>query len=110
MSRHAVMERRPARSKTFRLGVIHAGNEPHELARDVEMKPGWPERVLHGEPPRWKDHEVEIVDPRGVADRLKHQEDRRIGMIVTDRAQGVEKPQVVLVQRVIAMPGHDVER
>nr|GFD53832.1 hypothetical protein [Tanacetum cinerariifolium] len=32
------------------------------------------------------------------------------GMVVTDRAQGVEQAQVIFVRHVVAVPGHDVER
>ncbi len=40
--------------------------------------------------------------------RLQHEEDRRIGMVVADRADHVEAAQVVLVRREVAVPRDDV--
>src|SRR3569833_152360 len=108
VSRHAVVKRRPAGSKAVRLGVVNAGYQSHELTRDIAMKPRQPERVFHDEPARREYHEIEIVDTRGVADRLQHEKNGGIGVIVADRADGVEQPQVVFVRRVVAVPGDDV--
>ncbi|KAG1391533.1 hypothetical protein G6F59_014867 [Rhizopus arrhizus] len=41
---------------------------------------------------------------------MQHQEDRRVRVVVTDRADGVEAAQIVAVRRVVAVPGHHVQR
>ena len=49
-----------ARHEALGLGVVHAVDQTHELARDVAVEPGRAERVLHGDQPaRRKDHEVD---------------------------------------------------
>ena len=50
------------------------------------------------------------VHARRVARRLQHEEDRRIRMVVADRADRVEAREVVLVRHVVAVPRDDVER
>ncbi len=47
---------------------------------------------------------------RRVARRLQDEEDRRVGMVVADRADRVEAREIVLVRRVVAVPCDDVER
>ena len=52
-----------------------------------------------------------IASTPGVSvERLQHQEDRGVGVIEADRPDRVEALEVVLVRRMIAVPGHDVER
>src|SRR5207245_6097793 len=79
-------------------------------ARDVAMKPGGTERVLHGEPAGRKDHEVDRIDAGRIADRLQHEKDRRVRMVVAHRAHGVEAAQIVAIRGVVAVPGDDIER
>src|SRR5439155_3403709 len=43
---HAVVEARTARREAFRLGIVDAVDESHELAHHVAMKPRRPERML----------------------------------------------------------------
>ena len=51
-----------------------------------------------------------LATPGGVRRRGQHSEDRRVGMIEADRVDDVEAREVVLVRRVVAVPGDDVER
>ena len=110
MAAHAVVQRRPARQKALGLGVIGAMDQTHEFTRDIAMKPGWPERVLRHQPARRKDHEVEVGRAGRVARRGQYGEDRRVGMIEADRADRIERAQVVLVRDMVAMPRHDIQR
>src|ERR1700693_480982 len=49
MWQHAVVKGKAAGNETFRLGVIAAIDQPHELTHDVHVVPGWPEGILgHG--------------------------------------------------------------
>ena len=83
---------------------------PMNSRGDVAVEPRRPERVLHREDARREDHEVDRVDAGRVGRRLQHEEDRRIRMVVADRADRVEALEVVLVRRVVAVPRDDVER
>ncbi len=74
------------------------------------MEPGWTESILHREPARRKDDEIQIIHAWGRAEGLQHEKDRRIRVVIADRAQGVETSQVVFVRRVIAVPRDDIER
>jgi hypothetical protein len=58
----------------------------------------------HRQDARREDHEIEVRGARACRWRMQHQEDRRVRMVVADRADGVEAAQVVLVRRVVAMP------
>src|SRR5664279_1992589 len=44
--RHAVVQARATRHEPFRLGVVHAVDQPHELAGHVAVEPRRPERML----------------------------------------------------------------
>jgi hypothetical protein len=66
--------------------------------------------VLHREDARREDHEVDRVDADRVGRRLQHEEDRRVGVVVGDRADRVEALEVVAVRHVRAVPRDDVER
>src|SRR5436305_1630439 len=52
MSAHAVVKRGSSRAEPVSLRVIDTGNQPHELARDIAVKPRWPEGVLGHKPTR----------------------------------------------------------
>src|SRR5262249_5616914 len=106
MPAHAVVKRGAARGEALRLGVINSRNQPHELTGNIAMEPGWPESALRDQPTRRKDDEVDVVYTRCIADRLQDQEDGRVGVVVADRADGIEMPQVVAIRRVAAVPGH----
>ena len=41
---------------------------------------------------------------------MQHEENRGIGMVVADGADGVEATQIVFVRRVVAVPCDDIER
>ena len=110
MAGHAVVERCAAGLEAAGLGVIDAVDQAHAFAGDVAVKPGRPESIFHRQPAGREDHEIHLIDARGVADGLQHQEDRGIRMIVADGANGVETAQVVLARSVVAVPGDDVER
>ncbi len=73
------------------------------------MEIGRAEGVLGDHPARREDHEVDVGHPRRVGGRGQHGEDRRVGMVEADRVDGIEARQVVLVGRVVAVPGHHVE-
>ena len=75
---HAVVQRGAARLEALRLGVVDAVDEAHELAGDVAVEPGRAERVLHRQPARREDDEVDVVDAGRIARRLQHQEDGRV--------------------------------
>ena len=92
------------------LGVVDAAHQPHELAHDVAVEPRRPERVLADQPARREGHEVGVGQAGGVGGRRQHGEDRRIGVVVADRADHHEVGQVVLVRHVVAVPAHHVER
>ncbi|KAG0773075.1 hypothetical protein G6F22_015190 [Rhizopus arrhizus] len=85
-------------------------HQAHELAGDVAVEPRRAERVLCHQPARREDREVHVAGARCVAGRMQHQEDRRVRVVVTDRADGVEAAQIVAVRRVVAVPGHHVQR
>ncbi len=107
---HAVVQADAARREALRLGVVDAVQQPHELRHDVHVIPGRPKGVLRHRPALRKDHEVDVSGARGLRRRGQHREDRGIGMIEADRADRRERAQVVFVRRVIAMPGHHVDR
>ncbi|MNM86767.1 hypothetical protein D3C81_989290 [compost metagenome] len=104
------MQAGAARREALGLGVVDAADQAHEFAGDIAVEPGRAERVLHCQPARPEDDKVDGVHARGVRRRLQHQEDRRIRVVEADRADGVEAAQVVLVRRVVAVPGHHVQR
>jgi len=57
---HAVVQAGAAGNETFRLGVVFASDEAHELVHEVAVEPGWAEGVL-GDDPAWrKDSEVYV--------------------------------------------------
>src|SRR5450830_1078938 len=107
---HAIVQTGAAGTKAFRLGVVFAMNQAHELTRDIAVEPGWTESMFGGKPARRKDHEVQRIHTRRIALRLQHQEDGWIGMVIADRADGVEVTQIVLVRRVVTVPRHHVQR
>src|SRR6516165_5256453 len=81
MRQHAIVERYAARQETLLLGIILAEDQPHELAHDIDVKPGWTERMLRDEPPLRENHEIDIRPPGLVRWRCEHGEDRRVRMI-----------------------------
>src|SRR5277367_6576287 len=74
------------------------------------MKPGRTEGVFSGKPSRRKDDKVNGVNAGRVTWRVQHQENRRVWMVEADGADRVEKPQVVLVRRIVSVPCDHVER
>ena len=61
---HAVVQAAPSRHEAFLLGVVDAVDQPHELAGEVAVEPGRAEGVLHGQPARREDHEVDVCPRR----------------------------------------------
>ena len=110
MSAHAIVQTRAAGQKTFGLRIVCAVDQTHELARDIAMEPWRTKCVLHRQDARREDDKIERVHPRRIGDRLQHQKNRRVRMVVADRSHRIESPQVVLVRCVVAVPGDDVER
>src|SRR5580700_5332086 len=78
--RHAIVQARAARHKTFGLGVVLAINQPHKLIHEVAMKPRRSKRMLGHHPARRKNHEVKIRSPRNLRRRSQHRVNRRIRM------------------------------
>ena len=74
------------------------------------MIPGRPKRVFRDQPTLREYHEVDIGDPGLARWRGQHREDRRIGMIEQQRPDRREIAQIVLIGRVISVPGYDVKR
>ena len=65
---HAVVQARAAGREAFRLGVVDAVDQAHELAHHVAMEPGRAEGVLGDHPARREDHEVDSWPVPGVSD------------------------------------------
>ena len=86
MRQHGVVQRDPARHEALRLGVVLAVDQPHELAHDVHVVPGRPERVLRHQPAVGEDHEVDVGRAGRLGRRGQHGEDRRVGVVEQDRA------------------------
>ena len=107
---HHVVERAAARLEALRLGVVLAVDQPHELAHHVHVVPGRPEGVLGHQPAVAEHDEVDVGGARRLRRRGQHGEDRRVGMVVEDRPHGRVAAQIVLVGRVVAVPGDDIER
>ena len=107
---HLVVQAHAAGHEALGLGVIDAINQPHELGHDVAVIPRRPEGVLRHRPALREDHEVDVGGARRVRRRGHHRVDRRIGMVVEQRADRREAPQVVFVGIVVAVPGDHVER
>ena len=108
---HRVVQRHAAGHEAAAgLGVVDAVDEPHELAHHVHMVPGRAKRILRHQPAVAEDHEIDVRRAGRLARRGQHGEDAGVGVIVKDRADGREASQVVFVGRVVAVPGHDVQR
>ncbi|CUI67301.1 Uncharacterised protein [Achromobacter xylosoxidans] len=110
MAAHAVVQAGAAGGEAVGLGVVHALDQAHEFAGDVAVEPGRTEGVFHCQDARREDGEVHVGRARGIGRGGQHREDRRVRMVVADRADGVEVAQVVLVRRVRAVPGDHVQR
>ena len=110
MRQHHVVQRHATRHEALRLGIVLAIDVAHQLGHDVLVIPGRPEGVLGHHPALAEQHEVDVRRARLPRGRGQHGEDRRIGMVEQDRADRAIGAQVVLVGRVIAVPGHHVER
>ena len=110
MAGETVVQRTTAGHEAFRLRIVGAMHQAHEFAGDVAMEPRRPEGVLRHQPARREDDEIHVAHALAVAGRMQHQEDRRIGMVVADRTDGVETAKIVLAGRVVAVPGDDVQR
>ena len=107
---HAIVQAGAARQEAFRLGVVGAMQQAHELGHDVAVKPRRPERVL-GDEPAWREnHEIDIGGAGEVRRSGEHAEDRRIRMIEAHRAHRHEAREVVFAGHEVAVPGDDVER
>ena len=100
----------PPGDEAFRLGVVDAVDQPHELRHDVHVIPGRPERVFGHRPALRENHEIDVRGAGGFRRRGQHREDRRIGMVEADGADRGEGAQIVFVGRVIAVPRHHVDR
>src|SRR3546814_3819718 len=92
------------------LRVVRAVNEAHELAHYIAVEPGWAKRVLSHQPARGKDDKIAIRDSRNSAGTGQDREDTGIGMVETDRPNGVESAEIIFVWNEIAMPGDNVQR
>ena len=104
------MQTDAAGSKAFRFGVVLSENVTHQLGHNVLVIPRRSKRVLLWQPAWWKDHKVNICGAFFGCGGCKHREDRRVGVIERDRANGRIVPQVVFVRRIITMPGNHVQR
>src|SRR5215831_11182404 len=107
---HTVVQTGAARQKAFRLGIIDAFKEPHELAHHVAMIPGWPERIFADQPARREDDEIDVGRARNIRRRRQHREDRGVRMIKADRADHHEARQIVFIRDEITVPGDHAER
>ncbi|MCW0448988.1 hypothetical protein NB706_001822 [Xanthomonas sacchari] len=107
---HAVVQRRAARGEAVGLGIVDAVHQAHELAGHVAVEPRRPEGVLRHQPARRENREIHVGGAGRVAGRGQHGEDAGIGMVETDRADGIEAAQVVFVRGVVAVPGDHVQR
>src|SRR4029079_15858688 len=110
MAAHHIMETKAARPKPSRLGVIFAMDQAHRLAHHIAVEPWRAEGVLGYHPARRENDEVGICAPGRFAGRGQHGEDRWIGMVEADRADGVESCQLIAAWREIAVPGDNVQR
>jgi hypothetical protein len=99
-----------ARREALRLGVVLAVDVAHHLGHDVLVVPGRAEGMLGHQPALAEEHEVDVGGARQARGRGQHGEDRRVGVVEEDRADGGIGAQIVLPGRVVAVPGDDVER
>ena len=60
VARHAIVQAGAAGDKAFRLGIVLATNQPHELVHKIAMEPGGTEGALGNHPTRRKNYEVKI--------------------------------------------------
>ena len=110
MRQHAVVQADAAGRKPLRLGVVDAVDQPHEFRHDVHVIPRRTEGVLRHHPSLRENDEVDVRGARGLRGRRQHGENRRIGMIESDRTNRREGPQIVFVRRVVTVPCHDIDR
>jgi len=107
---HATVQRCAARQEAFGLGVVGALDQAHVFVHQIAVKPRRTEGVL-GHHPAWREnHEVEVGQAVHAGRRGQYREDRRVRVIETHRANGVETAQVVFVRHIVAVPGDHVER
>ena len=66
MGQHHVVKAGPAGNEAFFLGVVLAGDQPHEFGHDVAVVPGWPEGVFSHHPAWWEDNEIDVRRARGL--------------------------------------------
>ncbi len=107
---HAVVQRRATRHEALSLGVVCTVDQAHEFVHQVAMKPRRPEGIFSDHPTWREDHEIDVGLPVDRTWRGQHGEDRRVGVIVADRTNGIETPQIVRVRHVVAVPAHHIER
>src|SRR3546814_4808847 len=74
------------------------------------MVPRRPEGILSHYPALRKYHKVDVGGAGHRGGRRQHREDRGIGMVEAHRVHRAEALEVVLVGRVVAVPGDHVER
>src|SRR3546814_14504970 len=106
MRAHAIVQGSPTGRKPFGLRVVRAVNEAHELAHYIAVEPGWAKRVLSHQPARGKDDKIAIRDSRNSAGTGQDREDTGIGMVETDRPNGVESADIIFVWNEIAQIGN----
>ena len=73
------------------------------------MVPGRAKRVFSHQPARRENHEIAIGRAGRVGRRSQHGKNRRVRMVVADRADGHEIGRVVFAGHQIAMPGDHIE-
>src|SRR3546814_3114509 len=61
----------------------------------IAVEPRWAERVLSHQPARGKDDKIAIGDSRNSAGAGQDREDTGIGMVETDRPNGVESAEEI---------------
>src|SRR6185369_414067 len=107
---HAIVQARPAGQEALCLRIVFSANQAHELIHEIAMEPRWAEGMLGNHPARRENYEVAIGGARNFRRRSQHGVDGGIRMVEADAINAVEPGQVVLVGRVVAVPGDDIER
>ena len=110
MRRQAIVQAGAAGDEPAFLGIVRALDQPHELAHHVAVDPRRAEGVLGHHPARRENDEIQVRRAGHFRRRGQDGEYRRVRMVEADRPDGVEVRQIILVGRMVAVPGDDVER
>ena len=105
MQRHA-----SRREAATRLCIVNAVDQAHKLAHHVHVIPGRPKGILRHQPAIGKDHEINVCSPRCLRRGSKYGENGWVCMVEKQRPYWRKTTQIILIGRVVAVPGDHVQR